>query len=412
MAALIKRNGTFNKVLHRINFIAAFVAVAVVNGTVTQKTFSLGNLYYAILIIALLLTFFQTTIKRLSASMSFIYICCILSIMLNDIPAVYQPWARFALFVIVTVIASPFIQSDFYDKFRVNLFKYIHNLFIIIIIFSIPAIILNERSAGGFFAGITNHPMLLAPISAASLITLIYYLYLNKFNKIAILVLVTFSFIALLLAASRISLAGFVAAAVFFFYRKNKNDMREFAKTGISILAIFILTFPLWNGYMEGIEKKNEAAINTETGEINLASSREIMWKQRIAEFKSSPIVGIGFCYAPLVIGRSEYSGESIIANTGSGNIEPGSSWLGTLSMTGILGFMGILILWINSFRMCFKMEKKDKLYAIYLSSMMVFWCVHMIAEGEIFSAGGVLCFMVWLGIGTVQGTYNILYKR
>lgn len=412
MAALIKRNGTFNKVLHRINFIAAFVALAVVNGAVTQKTFSPGNLYYAILIIALLLTFFQTTIKRLSASMSFIYICCILSIMLNDIPAVYQPWARFALFVIVTVIASPFIQSDFYDRFRVNVFKYIHNLFIIIIIFSIPAIILNERSAGGFFAGITNHSMLLAPISAVTLITLIYYLYLNKFNRIIILVLIAFSFVALLLAASRISLAGFVAAAVFFFYRKNKDNMREFAKTGISILAIFILTYPLWNGYMEGIEKKNEAAINAETGEMNLASSRETIWTQRIAEFKSSPIVGIGFCYAPYAIGTDEYSGEIKLANTATGIIEPGSSWLGALSMTGLLGFMGILILWINSFRMCFQMEKKDKLYAIYLSSMIVFWAVHMIAEGEIFSAGGVLCFMVWLGIGTVQGAYNILYKR
>ena len=188
--------------------------------------------------------------------------------------------------------------------------------------------------------------------------------------------------------------------------------MREFAKTGISILAIFILTYPLWNGYMEGIEKKNEAAINAETGEMNLASSREIIWIQRIKEFHSSPIVGIGFCYAPLVVGKNEYSGEFITANTYDGNIEPGSSWLGVFSMTGLLGFLGIISLWIRSFRMCFKMEKKDNLYAIYLSSMMVFWCVHMIAEGEIFSAGGVLCFMVWLGVGTVQAAYNVLYKQ
>ena len=182
--ALLKRDSNVNKILHRINFIAAFVALAVVNGAITQKTFSLGNLYYAILIIALLLTFFQATIKRLSASMSFIYVCCMLSIILNDIPAAYQPWLRFGLFVIVTVIASPFIQSAFYDKFRINLFKYIHNLLILIIVFSIPAVILNERSPSGMFTGFTNHSMLLAPISAATLITLIYYLYLNKINKV------------------------------------------------------------------------------------------------------------------------------------------------------------------------------------------------------------------------------------
>lgn len=409
---LIKKDSNINSTIGRINFIAAFVSLAVVNGVVSQNTFQLGNTYYAILIIALLLTFFQSTIKRLSTGMSFIYICCMLSIVLNDIPYVYQPWARFALFAIVTVIASPFIQSDFYDKFRINLFKYLHNLFLLLIVLSIPAIILNERNSIGLFTGITNHSMLLAPISAVTLITLIYYLYLNKFNRIVIAVLIAFSFVALLLAASRISLAGFVAAAVFFFYRKNKNNMREFAKTGISILAVFILTYPLWNGYMEGIEKKNEAAINAETGEMNLASSRDFMWEQRIKEFRSSPIVGIGFCYAPYAIGTDIFSGEVKFASTDTGIIEPGSSWLGVLSMTGLLGAMGILALWINSFRMCFKMEKKDKLYAVYLSSMMVFWSVHMIAEGEIFSAGGGLCFMVWLGVGTVQSAYNILYNR
>ena len=410
--ALLKRDSNANKILHQINFIAAFVALAVVNGAITQRTFPLGNLYYAILIIALILTFFQATIKRLSASMSFIYICCMLSILLNDIPAAYLPWFRFALFVIVTVIASPFIQSAFYDKFRINLFKYIHNLLILIIVFSIPAIVLNERSPSGMFTGFTNHSMLLAPISAVSLITLIYYLYLNKFNRILIIILIAFSFIALLLSASRISLVGFVLAMVFFFYRKNRHNMREFAKTGISILAIFILTYPLWNGYMEGIEKKNEAAINAETGKANLASSREIMWAQRIKEFKSSPFVGIGFCYAPYAIGTDELSGKVQYVETDTGNIEPGSSWLGVLSMTGLLGFLGIISIWISSFRMCFQMEKKDNLYAIYLSSMMVFWCVHMIAEGEIFSAGGFLCFMVWLGVGTVQGAYNVLYKQ
>ena len=76
---------------------------------------------------------------------------------------------------------------------------------------------------------------------------------------------------------------------------------------------------------MEGIEKKNEAAINAETGETNLASSREIMWTQRIKEFKSSPVVGIGFCYAPYAIGTDELSGKVQYVETDTGNIEPGS---------------------------------------------------------------------------------------
>ena len=398
------------KNINTVTIIALITALAVVNQAVSQQTFDLGNLYYGVLIFALLVTFFQSTIKRISMTMTILYIACILSIVLNDIPTVYQPWMRFSLFTIVTIVASPFIQSDFYDKFRVTLFKYIHLLLTLVIIISIPFIITGERGIAGF-GGFTNHSMLLAPISAVTLVTLLYLLFKGKYNKIVIVSLIIVTFIALLLAASRVSLGGAIVATIYFFYRLYSNNKRKFATIAISIIALMTLSYPLWGSYMEGIEKKNQAQI-TETGKINYTGSRDVLWQQRIREFKSSPLVGVGFGYAEYVIDINERTGRITYKKTDSGVVEPGSSWLGALSMTGLLGFCALLVLWIKSLKNCWKVEKQDKLFGVYIGSTLIFWAVHMIAEGQIFAAGSFLFFMVWLTFGAAYSAYNIAYKR
>ena len=400
----------FVKNINTVTIIALITALAVVNQAVSLQTFNLGNLYYGVLIFTLLFTFFQSTIKRISMTMTILYIACILSILLNDIPTVYQPWMRFIFFVIVTIVASPFIQSDFYDKFRVTLFKYIHLLLVLVIVISIPFIVSGERGLAGF-SGFTNHSMLLAPISAVTLVTLLYLLFKGKYNKIVIVSLIIVTFIALLLAASRVSLAGAIVAIIYFFYRLYSNNKRKFATIAISIIALMTLSYPLWGSYMEGIEKKNQAQI-TESGEINYTGSRDVMWQQRIREFKSNPLVGVGFGYAQYVTDINERTGRVTFKETKDGNVEPGSSWLGALSMTGLLGFTALLALWFKSLKNSWEVEKKDKLFGVYMGSTLVFWAVHMIAEGQIFSAGGFLFFMVWLTFGAAYSAYNVAYKR
>lgn len=398
------------KNINACTFIALITALAVVNQASKEHTFDLGMIYYAILIFALLVTFFQSTIKRISMTMTILYIACILSILLNDIPTQYQPWMRFSLFVIVTIVTSPFIQSDFYDKFRVTLFKYIHFLLIVVIILSIPFIFSNTYGTHGF-GGATDHSMLLALISAITIITLLYHLYLGKYNKIIVISLIVITFITLLLAASRVSLVGTIVAIIYFFYRLYSNNKRKFGTIAISIIVLMIISYPLWGRYMEGIEKKNEAQL-TETGEINYIGSREIMWGQRIREFKSSPLVGVGFGYAKYVTNVNEHTGKITYQKTETGAIEPGSSWLGALSMTGLLGFTALLVLWFKSLKNSWKVEKRDKLFGVYIGSTLIFWAVHMIAEGHIFSAGGFPFFLTWISIGTAYSAYNIVYKR
>ena len=398
------------KHINPVTIIALITALAVVNQAITLQTFDLGILYYGVLIFALFVTFFQSTIKRISMTMAILYIACILSILLNDIPTVYQPWMRFSLFTIVTIIASPFIQSDFYDKFRVTIFKYIHSLLILVIIISIPFIISGKKGLAGF-SGFTNHSMLLAPISAVTLITLLYLLFKGTYNRIIVISLIIITFITLLLAASRVSLAGAIIAVIYFFYRLYSNNKRKFATIAISIIVLMTLSYPLWGSYMEGIEKKNQAQV-TETGEINYTGSRDVLWQQRIREFNSSPLVGVGFGFAEYVTDINERTGRITYKKTETGTVEPGSSWLGALSMTGLLGFTALLVLWFKSLKNCWRVEKRDKLYGVYIGSTLIFWAVHMIAEGQIFAAGSFLFFMVWITFGAAYSAYNVAYKR
>ncbi len=397
------------KNINTCTIIALITALAVVNQAVTLQTFDLGNLYYAILIFTLFITFFQSTIRKLDIGMTIIYIACILSILLNDISAVYRPWERFILFVIVTFTASPFIQSDFYDKFRVNTFKYIQNLWIIVVILSIPALLFREQGRTGF-EGFTSHSMIMSSTAAMAIVTLLYKLYAKKLTKIIAIPLIIVAFLCMLLAGSRIALTACIGGTIFFLFRVYRKRMDIFIRIAATIIVAIVITFPLWDSYLEKIEQKN-SAINQQTGEVDILSSRTLIWDQRIREFKESPLVGIGFGYAPYITAYNERTGKASFLKTETGVVEPGSGWLAIMSMTGLLGLLGFILLWGSSFKKCIQCEKKDKLWGSYLFAMLIFVSIQMIAEGGIYAAGGIDCFRVWILIGAIHGSHSILKK-
>ena len=73
----------FVKNINTVTIISLITALAVVNQAISLQTFDLGNLYYGVLIFTLFVTFFQSTIKRISMTMAILNIACILSILLN-----------------------------------------------------------------------------------------------------------------------------------------------------------------------------------------------------------------------------------------------------------------------------------------------------------------------------------------
>ena len=326
-------------------------------------------------------------------------VCCAflgyiaINILITDPPAIFIPWLRFGLFTIVFITASPIIKSDYGKKLRLRIFRGIIICCIIISVISFfcyflginmmrtvwdSSGLLYQSNNAGTFGGITTQSMLLAPISGIAVIACSYFA-MNRKKKFWILVLMCAG--SLLFAASRSSLLATIAGEIVLVYFSSRHAGKT-AKRIMQGLLILAVTFPLWNGALSGLEAKNKGSI---TSGIN-TDSRSEKWEIRINEWKDSPILGIGFC--------SVSSREAVSVG---GKIEPGSSWLAILSMTGIVGFILFALIYI---RAAWNSLSPRRPSGAVLGAILIMFGLHIVAEGYIFAGGSSLCFLAWLSIG------------
>jgi O-antigen ligase len=130
--------------------------------------------------------------------------------------------------------------------------------------------------------------------------------------------------------------------------------------------------------------------------------TRAALWDMRIQEFESSPLIGVGFASVDPEI-STRFDEEE-------GRVEPGSSWLAVLSMTGLLGFIPIVIMILKCGIFMFK-DKNQPLLSAFLGGMLFLFVVHMFAEGYVLSAGSGLFFYFWLTVGMIEA-YRVSVKN
>ena len=373
----------------KVNILGAFIAFIAVNNIIAFS-FNLGAPYYVIMGGSLLFALLQSKVLSFDVPM-------LLSIIGNPVPAFFQPWGRLVSFIMMTMLISPFIKSEFLYRFRVVTFKVVQWLLQPVVWGSLLVYFLGISFGRRDFAGITTQSMLIAPVSANVMITGIYFLTrgkkLKRNYRIYFVVLAIASFITLLLAASRTAIIAVVVSLLFYFYVVNRANFIKFFKY-IFLLVIFLsATYSFWSPYLENVIRKNEGSMAAG----GITSSREEHWDTRLSEFKSSPCIGIGFASVSI------QSRDGATFDQNSGQVETGSSWLSVLSMTGIFGFSAFMGLFVRAFGQLKKVGRNDLCHASYLSALLIFWCFHMMAEGYIFGAGGFLFFNVWLLLGCID---------
>lgn len=117
--------------------------------------------------------------------------------------------------------------------------------------------------------------------------------------------------------------------------------------------------------------------------------TRTWLWDARLQEFKESPVVGIGFA-------RTRYGRIS----TEGDYIEPGSSYLAILSMTGLAGGIGWFVLF-GAFGAAYVRDAASvpKLDRLLIAAVAAFFGVHLAFEGYIYAPGSLigLIFYAWL---------------
>ena len=365
--------------------------------------FHFGVLYYIILALFGLMVVYGLMKKGVKTNPYIIVflVICALSLIVNDTLPVFNAWGRLAVYVLVLFVVSPMLSNSSVGKMRTKLLMFVMDACIILSILSffcyflgINLFVRNDtvlEIGVGSFSGLMNHSMVLGPISGLSSVVLLSYCLCETNKRLRIIYIIAL-FCCLgscLLASSRIAVGAMIVGCVFVLYLRFRSNLTRFSIVLLLIVGIAGVTFPIWGGLTDFLMEKQQG--NIEMGG-SAFYSRENKIKARITEFKSSPVVGIGFATVNPKLDVVDFS---------NGRIEPGTSWLAVLSMTGLLGFSAFLIICILTFKKV--MAHQNIFFSCALGGMFVYYLVHFAAEGYLMAPRSFLNMLFWLILGAID---------
>ena len=389
-----KKHNRISSIIWPILFVAILVSSFI--GGVPDT----GNLYYVVFII----NFFLMVFKRKKTEMNIMWFLLFLplSIYFGQPDPLFKSWQRLGAFSLIMISVSPLIQNESSRRFRSTCLRIVLISSVIIGIISFAFFFLGinymERYDSteyiervGMFGGLTKHSMILGPVASLGAIYCLFQLLTTKKRYYLLFAIPCMG--SVLFAASRLAFASMIAGMVvlLLIYSKRKS---YFLKVLLMVSAVLFVTYPLFEKGMERIEQKQQNNIESRGKAL---SSRDLKWEHRLEEFRSSPIYGIGFCSID-----TRYVSEY---DEGNGGVEPGSSWLAVLSMTGVFGMLLFIGIIVKGVYIALKTKCDESMLRF---ALLMFFLVHFIGEGYIFSAGGVLCVYAWLVIGCC---YDLKYQ-
>lgn len=352
-------------------------------------------LIHAVFFIFIIFVAFRGSLK-ISMSSLLLLLYLPINIIVTQPDGVFNSWMRLALFAIVYIFLSPMLGGQAIGIYRKKILK--ATLIICVLLglgsfvcyfigvnymhsYDGSAIFDYQGSVGGF-GGLTIQSITLGMVCGMGILYLMYSAlqHEGKDRKWYYL-LISVLAITILFSASRSAFLSTIMGVLVMIYQVNKKG-GHFIKFLMGTMLILMLTYPLWDGLVSGMIEKT-----TSGSELGTYGSRTQKWTARMTEFSSNPVTGIGFA-----------SVDKNIDDVGAGGVvEPGSSWLAILSMTGIIGFiLFVIILW----KPYNYLKKHPSPYNALLLGLMAFICTHMISEGYIFAGGNSCCSIAWLILG------------
>lgn len=355
-------------------------------------------LHLPFIVIGLLLAFRSEVGIEIAPLLLLLYLP--INLLITQPDPVFNAWRRLALFAAVFLFVSPLLTGEEIALYRRKILSGILMICVLLGLGSFvcyflgvnymgnqadgSAILDYQGSAGGF-GGLMTQSIALGFVCGLGILALLYRALLQeKESRIWYFIVIGILAITILFSASRSALLSTIVGGLVMLYEMNKKNGR-FIPVLLGLVIVGMLSFPIWEKFTVGLVNKN--AVNVELGAFG---SRTLQWTARVSEFSSSPVCGIGFAS---VDKRLDVVGPG-------GVVEPGSSWLAILSMTGIIGLiLFIIVLW-KPFR---HLNSYPTPYNTLLLGLMVFICSHMIAEGYIYAGGSSGCFIAWLIIGAAS---------
>lgn len=290
-------------------------------------------------------------------------------------------WVGLALLMLAV---GPVVQNPVAVALRSACWRFSTNGMVVLTgVFSLWYL-LRLPSFGVGFSSFTNQCMLLGQIVGLGICIALARAIHGRSWRWGLLAVV--GIIPLLASGSRVAALATAAAGCFLLTRHKPMF------GGLCGLLLLLAGYSFINQVESGPSDQTSSSITGALARKGTNNSRADLWQSRIEEFKSSPLVGIG-------IGMGAGSGASIEAG-GDIRIEPGSSYLAVLAMTGVVGFvsfftaLGILLYGFVSAR------RKVGLHRDILIVVAIFLAVIGVAEGWVLAFGSPLCFLFWLWLG------------
>ncbi len=303
---------------------------------------------------------------------------------------------RAVIFIGVIMVTSPIMLSYGWHNYKLGVLRvlsmgYVVNLYINFVAYKIgynESVIRRGVSDGGDvvheFSGFSSSPMWLSALSALALI--------YSFNRMLrrgggvwhkgfYLVTSMLSIFMITISASRSAMAIslVVCLAQMMLYARRM----ELLKYGCVILFLGVVTLPFY------IDNASRMIGKMDYQEAVGHTSRDGLWNERIDEFHSSPIYGVGFAAHGVGVNKSTSRNES------------GGGWLAILAQTGIIG-LGIVVAIVSRGYIPIAELREVSLDSLLNYSIFIFMVLHSIFEGYIFQGGWYMCVIFWLTLGVI----------
>jgi O-Antigen ligase len=296
---------------------------------------------------------------------------------------------RWLGWVVLLFALGPLNSTAVARYLRSRLSSFLNNAFIAIVFLSLGWWAAGLSNLGrGDFTGVMGHSMVLGPIAAYVGILAIVRL----FSRGSLLWIVPYgsSWLVAMLASSRSALAAGVIGTLVVVAVNFKRNL--VLALGLAAVAAVVVLMPdeslgfaaqfLPSSLTEGLANKS------------WNNSREAHWNARWEEFLSSPVTGIGFATA----------WEDSAGVDESGTVEPGSSYIAVMSMTGCAGVAACLVFIVSfAWRVLRRWRLLRNRERLQICGLAAFWCVHLGAEGYVYAVGSLLGAAFWLWCGCLN---------
>ncbi len=340
-------------------------------------------LYYGVLILLPLVRLWKA--RNISVLLSICLVAAGIGILISNPLPVFRPWERLVMFALLLGGIGPLFGGAWNEQLSQRIFTYLTRFCLIIGGLSAVCGAAGINYGTGVFSGLTPHSMVLGPLAG---IGLLYSLHRSTEHYLSggrvswwLIISGIACAAAMLQAASRSAILAAAAGGIYLLLRVPRGR-------GILLVILalgFFTLLPFAEILTDGILSKMESA--QEAGSI--FSSRTELWDDRWEEFLQHPLFGVGFASQSII---------TFAHSAQSGIIEPGSSYLGSLSMLGLAGSIPLFLTIAHTLYRGITIPGTPPLSTCVL----IFFCVHMTFEGYLLSAGSILCILLWSCISAI----------